>query len=754
MKDKLVGLLFLALGVLFLLMAVLVNSRAASPILGTFVGDPSPSADGTYQSFTAAMGQQAAAMDTYVEFKNGPDGWGESANYGAHVISDFNGRNGTSMVPVVGLPMATDKSTATSDFQTIASGGADRALTSVFDAYKAAGFKSMVLRPGWEMNGDWYPWSVTSDNAAAFTAAFQRIAEVAHAYNGMTVSVDWNPGYVHGSTPYMSYFPGAQYVDSIGIDTYGAGSGVSSNAPLDDTTDPNTYTLKDAIALAKSTGKPLALPETGAAAGDTTFPQLLAQVISESGVPVSFVNIWDDTNGGVSNLQWSFDPASNQAWRAAFATISGNPGAGVFAAPASGIFPAVGSVSATPEQRTATANAFNQAQATIAANNPSGGLPTNNWTPPAAAAAQPAKASSCPANPSGGTLAFHDVKGALVDPSGNPFLARGVNLSDASLGDAKTILTTYTGINLVRVLAHKFQPASTYSGFVQTMAAHHTVVVLINDEPAPASKDAAKRVQQDVAWYATLAKAFAGNPYVWFGTDTNAPGTPDAVGRWQQAEYQAIRGAGNNSPILLQAIPDRVASYYAPMTNVVWDVSFFVSDPPAQNPPVDQSTVLAGVVTAAQTVPSADGVAPVIVGAFGPVGTSMSGAEAVINSKVVGGAAWAWNGTTPLVSGGAVTDPWGTSVELWINTDVVALTDCQANEAGAAALSSLTVQVNQAAASQPASQPGAMPESDDPAPTPDPTPSAAAVAAAPDIAVATQAAHDAVAARKASPRRH
>ncbi len=52
-------------------------------------------------------------------------------------------------------------------------------------------------------------------------------------------------------------------------------------------------------------------------------------------------------------------------------------------------------------------------------------------------------------------------------------------------------------------------------------------------------------------WYAGMAAAFIGNPYVWFGT-INEPGNGDSD--QELATYNAIRGTGNNNPIMLEVM--------------------------------------------------------------------------------------------------------------------------------------------------------------------------------------------------------
>jgi hypothetical protein len=75
------------------------------------------------------------------------------------------------------------------------------------------------------------------------------------------------------------------------------------------------------------------------------------------------------------------------------------------------------------------------------------------------------------------------------------------------------------------------------------------------------------------------AGAFSSNPYVWFGT-MNEPGgnSETAIAQQEQQIYNAIRGAGNNTIVMLEfqnggspQFAEDNPSYYATMTNVVWD---------------------------------------------------------------------------------------------------------------------------------------------------------------------------------------
>lgn len=295
-------------------------------MLGTMVGDPGTDGGKTNnQSFTAAMGQPATLVDTYVDDSVPPDRWADSANYSASGIAQLG--DPKNILPVVGIPMAIIGHNGDEDFKAIARGDWDTAILNTFQIYVNHGFPGFYIRPGWEMNGDWYPWSVTPSNAADFVAAFQRIATLARSFPNALIAIMWNPGYIpNGGTSFMSFFPGAQYVDSVGIDTYGAASGVPDTAPFAPP-NPNAYTLQDAIALAKSIDRPLSLPETGGGPGDTAFPQNLAEVITKSGVKVDAMIIWDDYYGLATSGHWSDDPAASSAWKQAFTAIAASSAA-------------------------------------------------------------------------------------------------------------------------------------------------------------------------------------------------------------------------------------------------------------------------------------------------------------------------------------------------------------------------------------------------------------------------------------------
>ncbi len=200
-------------------------------------------------------------------------------------------------------------------------------------------------------------------------------------------------------------------------------------------------------------------------------------------------------------------------------------------------------------------------------------------------------------------------------------------------------------------------------------------------------------------WFASLAAAFASNPYVWFGTLNEPSGPGSTLSAEQVSNYNAIRGAGNNSPIMMEVLGDYstgilvlgaghglISSEYANLTNIIWDLHIYngLPDFNASNGTNSYSTsqtflngMVAGYIQQCQTIPSGDGTVPVIIGEYGistddqnldPGGTQTCIA---VQQSGVGCAAWNWNSQavwdilTP--DGGQTLTSYGQQVAGWIN---------------------------------------------------------------------------------------
>lgn len=292
--------------------------------------------------------------------------------------------------------------------------------------------------------------------------------------------------------------------------------------------------------------------------------------------------------------------------------------------------------------------------------------------------------SSCAAPASAGTGQFVVENGQITAPDGARFIAKGVNASEYV--DPNAILNLFPGVNFVR-LAVPDRPSVSDVQRVVSVLTGHDVVVEIEDHPWPeVDAYSGSNLVAETSWYASLAAAFKGNPYVWFGT-LNEPQGGDVAAQ-QVATYNAIRGTGSQTILMMEAglgggDPGQVgagalpAASYAGMHNVAWDLHNYgwidggSTDQAAMNSAVLGSASGNAGILGANTIKSADGAIPVIIGEFGPaccnVGT-VNG-DQVINSTIwavqqgyaQGFAGWGWD--TPdedsLTNGGGSLTSWG-----------------------------------------------------------------------------------------------
>jgi mannan endo-1,4-beta-mannosidase len=106
------------------------------------------------------------------------------------------------------------------DLAQIAAGRDDRFLRS-YAAQVRAFRHRVILSFAPEPNGPWYPWGWTRTPAATWVAAWRHVVTVFRATGAtnvtwlMTLNVSFR-----GSGPVAAYWPGAAYVDWIGVDGY------------------------------------------------------------------------------------------------------------------------------------------------------------------------------------------------------------------------------------------------------------------------------------------------------------------------------------------------------------------------------------------------------------------------------------------------------------------------------------------------------------------------------------------------------
>jgi uncharacterized protein with FMN-binding domain len=281
---------------------------------------------------------------------------------------------------------------------------------------------------------------------------------------------------------------------------------------------------------------------------------------------------------------------------------------------------------------------------------------------------------------------FYIANGQIIGPDGNTFIAKGIDLFPDQISTAGLLPSLFPGINMIRLAVQDFDSASALSSFISQMTALHVVVELEDHSVAggndnvPTGSDLAS----ELSWYSSIATAFKGNPYVWFGS-MNEPDDVDdeaAVTAQQVATYNTIRDTGNTNPIMMEQIGGFTStnaggltpSSYSTMTNIVWDTHYYGWVSGYSTDPTTVAADLTAQIQNAQSIESADGLVPVIIGEYG-ISASGSGPADVNGTQVVtaaeasgyGSLAWAWNaGTDLLVSGDVALTAFGTQVAQYI----------------------------------------------------------------------------------------
>jgi hypothetical protein len=126
--------------------------------------------------------------------------------------------------------------------------------------------KTVYLRYGHEMNGNWYPWSdgVNGNASGSYVAAWRHVHDLVVAQGATNVRWVWSPNVPYpGSTDLASLYPGADQVDVVALDGYnwGAVPGQRWTAPAD-LFGPGLAQLRSI-----APGKPLVIAEV--ASGET-----------------------------------------------------------------------------------------------------------------------------------------------------------------------------------------------------------------------------------------------------------------------------------------------------------------------------------------------------------------------------------------------------------------------------------------------------------------------------------------------------
>ncbi len=330
------ALLIVAMGVPFPNYAIGASANGATApgptILGAYIGNPGDPAspwEPILRAFTSAMGQSPKIVLQYTDFSYVDWKDLERLARGTLVPNMKRSAKLKGMVPMIGMFLATKTTKAATSYANLAAGKYDRDLIGFVNAYKNAGFKQIYIRPGWEMNGTWFPWLTnTPQLQSGFVSAWRRLYTVVKSVPGINVTVIWNPN--ANTSGWMSIYPGDSYVDMIGIDT---GGYYFANIPSEQPLDTETFSVATAAQMCRERGKPLSFPEIYDLAvmkngtinkTDTqTFLDNVIQALKNNpGVYVHDVEIWSDTSGSDNgSSKWTDQPELIPIWKSFWGSI-------------------------------------------------------------------------------------------------------------------------------------------------------------------------------------------------------------------------------------------------------------------------------------------------------------------------------------------------------------------------------------------------------------------------------------------------
>jgi hypothetical protein len=201
-------------------------------------------------------------------------------------------------------------------YASVTDGSQDALIRRQASAIAAYG-KPLFLRWGWEMNGNWFPWSgaKNSSRGTGYIAAWRHIHDIFAEEGATNVAWVWSPNYfsqpAQAWNDMTKYYPGDAYVDWVGT------SGYSYGRELPEYLFGRTYRTY-------ASRKPVMISEVGVSeSGGTTRPDwiraLRVWIVAHPGIDAL---VWFDTDT-YKGTNWRLDTTA--AAMAAFKELADDP---------------------------------------------------------------------------------------------------------------------------------------------------------------------------------------------------------------------------------------------------------------------------------------------------------------------------------------------------------------------------------------------------------------------------------------------
>jgi hypothetical protein len=188
------------------------TSRA--PITGIYEGWHDPAGVDTFYGGLGYSGEQYAH-----EFIDHRYGWstigsGVWSGWKDWVAADNRNRRLTVSLPL--LPTS-----SAGDFQGIVDGRYDPHFRQFAQGLQNTAAEDTIVRLGWEMNGETFPWAVNSSNVGTYKAAYRHAVDVMEAVEP-SLQWEWEPNVTLDAArlPFEQLYPGDTHVDYIGLAVY------------------------------------------------------------------------------------------------------------------------------------------------------------------------------------------------------------------------------------------------------------------------------------------------------------------------------------------------------------------------------------------------------------------------------------------------------------------------------------------------------------------------------------------------------
>ncbi len=195
----------------------------------------------------------------------------------------------------------------------------------------------LVLRFAHEMNGNWFPWSeqTNGNSAGQYVAAWRHVHDIFVAAGATNVIWLWSPNIdtwcgtcinTH-STPMAELYPGASYVDWVGLTGYYRKVVTNPDGSIKPATFANTFSSSVTELEAAAPGKRVLLSEIGATEVGGQKESWMQSVFAAVAADPNLLGlVWFDHSFDGNDWRIESSPAASDAWAAGVADSGGDYG--------------------------------------------------------------------------------------------------------------------------------------------------------------------------------------------------------------------------------------------------------------------------------------------------------------------------------------------------------------------------------------------------------------------------------------------